>query len=103
MVLGTLNYGYNNDARGKETQITKSWTRRMQRVGFVFIGSHQGVDEKHLDWLFPRIPDGKGVFNKFCTLSLAHRNLTASPPFLRRFETLGNPHFTLIRRCYLFE
>ena len=34
----------------------------------------QGVDEKNLDWLFPTIPDVKNIFDKFCVLSLAHRN-----------------------------
>ena len=30
----------------------------------------QGVDKKHLDWLFPTIPDRKNIFDKFCVLSL---------------------------------
>ena len=34
----------------------------------------QGVDENNLDWLFPTIPDRKDIFDKFCVLSLTHRN-----------------------------
>ena len=34
----------------------------------------QGIDEKNLDWLFPATPDRKKIIDKFCVLSLAHRN-----------------------------
>ena len=34
----------------------------------------QGVDEKNFDWLFPTIPNGKNIFDKFCVLSLTHRS-----------------------------
>ena len=34
----------------------------------------QGVDENNLDWLFPTISDVPNVFDKFCILSLTHRN-----------------------------
>ena len=30
----------------------------------------QGVDKKHLDWLFSTVPDRKSTFDKFCVLSL---------------------------------
>ena len=33
-----------------------------------------GINEKNLDWLFPTIPDRKNIFDKFCVLSLTHRN-----------------------------
>jgi tetratricopeptide (TPR) repeat protein len=33
-----------------------------------------GIDEKNLDWLFPTISDRKNIFDKFCVLSLTHRN-----------------------------
>ena len=34
----------------------------------------QGIDRNNLDWLFPTIPDRKSIFDKFCVLSLTHRN-----------------------------
>ncbi|KAF9781519.1 hypothetical protein BJ322DRAFT_1111447 [Thelephora terrestris] len=34
----------------------------------------QGIDEKNLDWLFPTTSNRKDTFNKFCILSLTHRN-----------------------------
>jgi tetratricopeptide (TPR) repeat protein len=34
----------------------------------------QGIDEKHLDWLFPSISDRKNIFDKFCALSLTYRS-----------------------------
>jgi tetratricopeptide (TPR) repeat protein len=34
----------------------------------------QGVDEKNIDWLFPTIPNGKNIFDKFCVLSLTYRS-----------------------------
>ena len=34
----------------------------------------QGINENHLDWLFPTLPDIESTFDKFCTLSLAHRS-----------------------------
>ena len=34
----------------------------------------QGVDENNLSWLFPTISNRTDVFDKFCILSLTHRN-----------------------------
>ena len=34
----------------------------------------QGVDENNVDWLFPAIPNGKSIFDKFCILSLTYRS-----------------------------
>ncbi|KAF9783536.1 hypothetical protein BJ322DRAFT_1212238 [Thelephora terrestris] len=34
----------------------------------------QGIDEKNLDWLFPTTSNRKEIFDKFCVLSLTHRN-----------------------------
>ena len=33
----------------------------------------QGVNEKNVDWLFPTIPDGSNMLDKFCVLSLTYR------------------------------
>ena len=34
----------------------------------------QGVDENNLDWLFPTIPNGANLLDKFCILSLTYRS-----------------------------
>ena len=34
----------------------------------------QGVDERNVGWLFPTIPNGQKIFDKFCVLSLAYRS-----------------------------
>jgi tetratricopeptide (TPR) repeat protein len=34
----------------------------------------QGINEEHLDWLFPTISDVQTSFDKFCVLSLAYRS-----------------------------
>ena len=34
----------------------------------------QGIDEKNLNWLFPAIPDGGDIFDKFFPLSLTYRS-----------------------------
>jgi tetratricopeptide (TPR) repeat protein len=34
----------------------------------------QGIDEKNLDWLFRTISNRTNIFDKFCVLSLTHRN-----------------------------
>ena len=34
----------------------------------------QGIDENNLDWLFPTVSNGANIFDKFCILSLTHRN-----------------------------
>ncbi|KAF9783129.1 hypothetical protein BJ322DRAFT_137268 [Thelephora terrestris] len=34
----------------------------------------QGIDEKNLDWLFPTTTNREDIFDKFCILSLTHRN-----------------------------
>ena len=33
----------------------------------------QGINENHLDWLFPTFPDIEHTLDKFCVLSLTHR------------------------------
>ena len=39
----------------------------------VFAFFPQGVNEKNVEWLFPAIPNGPNIFNKFCILSLTYR------------------------------
>ena len=34
----------------------------------------RGVDENNFEWLFPTISNGKNIFDKFCSLSLAYRS-----------------------------
>ena len=34
----------------------------------------QGINEDNFDWLFPTIPNGRNIFDKFCVLSLTHRS-----------------------------
>jgi len=34
----------------------------------------QGIDENNVDWLFPTIPNGIYIFDKFCVLSLTSRS-----------------------------
>jgi len=42
-------------------------------LGVVAFFPH-GVDENNIEWLFPTIPDGPVVFDKFCILSLTYRS-----------------------------
>jgi len=34
----------------------------------------KGVNENNFDWLFPTIPGGRDIFDKFCVLSLTYRS-----------------------------
>ena len=34
----------------------------------------QGINEEHIDWLFPTVPDRSNMLDTFCVLSLAYRN-----------------------------
>jgi len=34
----------------------------------------QGIDENNIEWLFPTIPNGTNIFDKFCILSLTYQS-----------------------------
>ena len=64
----------------------------------------QGIDEKNIGWLFPTIPNGRSVFDKFCILSLTlfvvlpfiplslSSLINPTPPFTScRFQPTSSP------------
>ena len=66
----------------------------------------QGINENHFSWLFPTISNGRGVFDKFCALSLTYRSngfVTMLAPLRDHLcpkDPISSPLLLMTKECY---
>ena len=66
----------------------------------------QGVNEKHIGWLFPTISDAPNMFDKFCVLSLTYRTnglimmLAPLRDYLCPKDPMSSPLLGTAKECY---